>query len=42
MNSRETEEAIALIGRAAGKPWRADERAAAIAAWLAMATALRR
>jgi hypothetical protein len=27
---------LAAIGRAAGKPWRADERAAAVAAWLMM------
>ena len=28
--------ALAAIGRAAGRPWRADERAAAVAAWLMM------
>jgi hypothetical protein len=32
----ETKNTIAAIGRAAGRPWRADERAAAIAAWLMM------
>jgi hypothetical protein len=31
---QEIKNALALIGRAAGKPWRADERAAAVAAWL--------
>jgi len=32
----ETKNAIAAMSRAAGRPWRADERAAAIAAWLMM------
>ena len=31
---QEIKNTLALIGRAAGKPWRADERAAAVAAWL--------
>jgi hypothetical protein len=31
---REIADALASIGRAAGKPWRSDERAAAVAAWL--------
>jgi hypothetical protein len=31
---QEIKDALALIGRAAGKPWRSDERAAAVAAWL--------
>ena len=30
---------IAEMGRAAGSPWRADEKAAATAAWLALAAA---
>jgi len=33
---REIKNTLASIGRAAGRPWRADERAAAIAAWLMM------
>jgi|SRR2546425_2292530 len=31
---QEIKNTLVLIGRAAGKPWRADERAAAVAAWL--------
>lgn len=31
---QEIKNTLMLIGRAAGKPWRADERAAAVAAWL--------
>jgi hypothetical protein len=31
---QEIKNALVLIGRAAGRPWRADERAAAVAAWL--------
>jgi len=31
-------QALTTIGRAAGKPWRADERAAATAAWLTSST----
>jgi len=33
--SSQLQHAMAAIGRSAGRPWRADERAAAIAAWLA-------
>ncbi len=33
-NPQEVKEALTAIGRVAGKPWRADERAAATAAWL--------
>ena len=32
------DEALASIGRAAGRPWRADERAAAAAAWVVLAS----
>ena len=31
---QEIKNTLVLIGRTAGKPWRADERAAAVAAWL--------
>src|SRR5216110_2766293 len=33
-NPQEVKEALTAIGHVAGKPWRADERAAATAAWL--------
>jgi hypothetical protein len=32
-------DALAEFGRAAGKPWRADEKTAALSAWLALAAA---
>ncbi len=32
----EINQTLAAIGRAAGRPWRADERAAALAAWVVM------
>jgi len=31
---QEIQNTLVLIGRAAGRPWRADERAASVAAWL--------
>src|SRR5207237_945764 len=32
----EIKSTLAAIGRSAGRPWRADERAAAVAAWVGM------
>ncbi|HYR45097.1 MAG TPA: hypothetical protein VER98_18845 [Terriglobia bacterium] len=38
---QEIKNTLGLIGRAAGKPWRADERVAAVAAWLMLQPVLR-
>jgi hypothetical protein len=38
LSPEKIKQALTTIGRAAGKPWRADERAAATAAWLTLST----